>query len=221
MTNAKKAKQQRAAGARKANTRLKTRSPQMMWIGIAAVAVVLVVVAVIVGNGGGASGGGYAPAPDGSVTVARDSLQPLQIGDEIPDWSAPALDGYGDGTLAWSQYVGTPTVLSVWASWCPHCQAELPRLAAAVGSRPGIQLVSVTTALGREAGPTPAGYMESNDLTFPVALDDANTTLMKGLGVTGFPTTYFVDASGTIVQKGEGEIDPGTLDRYLQQLSAG
>jgi thiol-disulfide isomerase/thioredoxin len=221
MTNAKKAKQQRASGTRKPNARPKSGGRPTMWIGIAAVAVVLVVVAVILGNGGGASGGGYTPAPDGSVTVARDSLQPLQIGDKIPDWSAPALEGYGDGTLAWSQYHGTPTVLSVWASWCPHCQVELPRLAAAVDSRPGIQLVSVTTALGREAGPTPGGYMASNNLTFPVALDDANTTLMKGLGVTGFPTTYFVDASGTIVQKGEGEIDAATLDRYLQQLSAG
>ncbi|MGZ4150555.1 MAG: TlpA family protein disulfide reductase, partial [Actinomycetota bacterium] len=92
---------------------------------------------------------------------------------------------------------------------------------AAVDSRPGIQLVSVTTALGREAGPTPANYMASNHLTFPVALDDANTTLMKGLGVQGFPTTFFVDPSGTIVQMGEGEIDAATLDQYLQQLTTG
>ncbi len=221
MTNAKKARQQRATGARKANTRSKTGNQQMLWLGIAAVAVVLVVVAVIATNGGGASGGGYSPAPDGSVTIARDTTQPLQVGDKIPDWSAPALEGYGNDTMNWSDYVGKPTVFAVWASWCPHCQTELPKLAAAVDGRPGVQLVSVTTALGRDPGPTPANYMASNNLTFPVALDDANTTLMKGLGVQGFPTTFFVDSSGTIVQKGEGEIDASLLDQYLQQLSAG
>jgi Peroxiredoxin len=152
------------------------------------------------------------------VTIARSGGPLLQTGDTIPEFSAPALDG---GVFTWSDYLGTPTVLAVWASWCPHCQVELPRLDAAVNGHPGLQLVSVTTATGMaEGAPTPQEYMDSQGLTFPVAIDDEQVTLMTGLGVTSFPTVFFVDASGTVVAATTGEMDPAALERILADLES-
>lgn len=223
MTNAKKAKQQRVSATRKAppsrggrgakSTRSgrKSGSSTGLWIVLGVVAVALVVVALAFAGGSG----GTEPSPAGSVTIARASGAQLQVGEAIPEWSAPSLDG--SGTMTWSSYVGTPTVLAIWAPWCPHCQVELPRLSAAVDARPEIQLVSITTAID-QGTETPDGYMDDNDLSFPVAVDDAAATLSKGLGVGSFPTTYFVDSSGNVVQATTGEIDEATLATILDQL---
>jgi thiol-disulfide isomerase/thioredoxin len=219
MTNAKKSKQQRIEGTRQGPRKAgEGRGSTGLWIGLGVAAIALVVIAVVFGGSNSSNGtsGTDGVAPDGSVSIARDSGGIIAAGDPIPEWSAPALDG--SGTITWSQYVGKPTVLAVWAPWCPHCQAELPRLSAAVGQHPGVQLTSITTAVGQEPGPTPSQYMSDNGLTFPVAMDDANRTLMTGLGVQGFPTTYFVDSSGNVVRSTEGEIPPDELESILSDL---
>lgn len=219
MTNAKKSKQKRAAASRRPATRgAKRGGANAIWIGLGALVLVLILVA--------AFAGGESPdaADEGTVTIARESGPTLQVGEAVPEFSAPTLDG--SGTITWSDYVGTPTVLAVWASWCPHCQAELPRLAAALENHPNIQMVSVTTAIGQNPGPTPQGYMDSEGLTFPVATDDSNNTLMKGLGVASFPTTYFVGHDGNVVEatvgevglQADGSVDPSVLERLLAQL---
>lgn len=158
------------------------------------------------------------PTADAEVTIARSGGPLLQTGDAIPSFSAPALDG---GVFTWSDYLGTPTVLAVWASWCPHCQAELPRLDAAVKAHTELQLVSVTTAIQMvEDAPSPRQYMDAEGLSFPVAVDDPQVTLMTGLGVTSFPTVFYVDASGTVVTTTAGELEPAALEKILANLAS-
>ena len=221
MTNATKAKQRKkatkairagsgrgASGARSSNT----------WIAIAAVIAVVVLVAMFFSGGGddGGSGDGFAPSAAGSVTVDRASGPLLATGEEVPDFQAPSLDG---GTISWSDVEGQPTVLAIWAPWCPHCQAELPRLAAAVDARPEIQLVTITTAYGVQPGPTPPEYMADEGLTFPVAVDDGSQTLLQGFGVESFPTTYYVASDGTVVTSTTGEVPSDQLGSILDDLA--
>jgi peroxiredoxin len=215
LTNAKKAKQQRAEGVRKPPSR---KQPQRgrsraLWYGLGVVVVVLVAIAVI--SSGGSSNG--TPSADGQVSIDRQSTEPLQPGEAVPNFSAPSLDG--SGTVTWSDYVGKPTVLAIWAPWCPHCQVELPRLSDGVDARGQLQMVTIATAIGREAGPSPQQYMSDKGLTFPVAVDDANATLMAGMGVRGFPTTYYVDSQGNVVTSTEGEVDPAQLNQILDDLA--
>ena len=237
MTNAKKAKQQRSAGTRQAaqprssgqqrkappprskggksgkgaRGGRRSSSSSRLWIWLAVGAVVLVILALAF-----TGDSGTAPSPDGSVTVAREPGPQLQQGEAIPDWSAPSLDGAG--TVSWSDYVGAPTVFAIWAPWCQHCQAELPRLAAAVEAQPEVQLVTVTTAIDR-GGPSPQEYMDSENLSFPVGVDDAAGSISAGVGVQAFPTTYYVDSSGNVVTVTEGEVDETQLATILDQLA--
>jgi peroxiredoxin len=217
MTNATKSKaaQESKADRREAERRQGQR--RMMLIGGGVLAAVLVIGAFALSGGGNAVSDGATAAPAGDVTVDRASGPQLQVGDTVPGFTAPMLGG---GTMNWDDYLGTPTVLAIWAPWCPHCQVELPRLSAGVDAHAGVQMVSVTTAVGQQPGPTPQEYMDSQDLTFPVGVDDENLTLLKGMGVQSFPTTYYVDPSGKVVNVTVGEVPADQLQKILDDLAA-
>ncbi len=202
-------KQRRQAEARR-------RRRNNLLIGLGVGVVVVIVAALALSSPPEEEGTG--PASVGEVSIDRSPGAPLAEGEAVPEFTAPMLGG---GTMRWSDYVGSPTVLAVWAPWCPHCQAELPRLGPAVAARPELQMVSVATAIGQNPGPTPEGFLADEGLSFPVGIDDAQGTIMAGLGVQSFPTTYYVASDGTVVAMTQGEVPEDQLNQILDDLVAG
>lgn len=217
MTNATKSKaaQSSKAERREAERRRSQRNQIVVVLSVLAVAVVIG--AIVLSGGGSEDQGGTGPATAGDVTIDRAPGPQLEVGDTVPAFSAPMLGG---GTMTWGDYLGTPTVLAIWAPWCPHCQVELPRLSAGVDLQPGVQMMSVATAIGQQPGPTPEEYLSSEGLTFPVGVDDADGTILQGMGVQSFPTTYYVDAGGKVVDVTVGEVPPDQLQQILDDLAA-
>ncbi len=215
MTNAtnSKAKRPPSKSSKREAERRRSQRNMRISVGLSLLAAVAVLTYLLLPKKAGPAIGA---APSGSVTIARSSGPPLVAGDSIPEFKAPLL--VGSGTMDWSSYAGKPVVLAIWASWCPHCQVELPILGSTSAKYPGVQLVSVTTAFGQEAGPTPLEYMQQHNLTFPVGRDDASKTILTGLGVQGFPTVYYVGSDGKVVQVTEGEVDPAKIDQYFAAL---
>ena len=205
------ARRARAEALRAAQRRRQYRRIAYAIAGVAAAVVVVVVMTTIGGNGG-------KPAPAGSVHVSgptRDA--PLAKGDPIPSFSAPALAG--GGRVDWSTYAGKKVVLSVWAPWCPHCQVELPVLSRVMTGHPDASLVTIVTAIGQQPGPSPEQYMKDHSLTFPVAVDDADGTLAKALGIQAFPTVYFVNSDGTVSAQQTGELAEAVLQQMIGALT--
>jgi len=160
--------------------------------------------------------GGKGPSGAGEVSVSGDPrAQLLAAGEDAPEFSAPGLDG---GTVSWRP--GAPTVLSVWASWCPHCQVEMPVLDRVSADYPAVEFVSVVTAIDAQPGPSPEEYMADNGLDFPVAVDDADRTLYRAFGIQGFPTTFFIAPDGTVIRASEGETDESTLRELFAEVQA-
>jgi thiol-disulfide isomerase/thioredoxin len=215
MTNATKAKQRadRSSKAQRQEAERRTKRQRTLVFGIIGLVAVVVIAAILLTSGGSSD---TPPSAVGQVSIAPTS-GPVQAGDSIPAFSAPALGG---GTMDWSAYAGKPTVLAIWAPWCPHCQAELPRLSEAMAAHPDLQLVSVATAIGQEPGPSVAGYLKDHGLTFPVGVDDSRNTILNGLGVNSFPTLFYVDAGGKVVRVTTGELSPDQLNAALDQLDA-
>lgn len=216
-TTTKPTKRQRQRAAAEARAAARRKQQQRRTIGralggLALAAALIVAVVVVTGAEDGAG-----PSRAGDVTVDGPALsEPLVAGQAIPDFSAPGLAG---GTVAWSDYEGGPTVLSIWAPWCPSCQKELPILDRVVREFPGVSLVTIVTAIGDKPGPTPEGYLADNGLTFPAAVDDRAGTLAEAFGITGFPTLYFVNADGTVAEYGVGELSETRLREAIGALA--
>jgi thiol-disulfide isomerase/thioredoxin/uncharacterized membrane protein YphA (DoxX/SURF4 family) len=162
------------------------------------------------------------PSPPGTVTVfggvggQPTAGQALATGAAVPAFTAPALAG---GQVRWRDVSGFPTVLAVWASWCPHCQRELPLLTKIAPDYPRVRVVTVVTAVGLRPGPSPQQFVEQASLRFPVAVDDADATLARALGVQGLPTLYLVGPDGRIAGAAQGEVGEDALRAAFQALA--
>jgi thiol-disulfide isomerase/thioredoxin len=62
----------------------------------------------------------------------RSWLRPPEVGDVIHLPDVKLLDGR---TVPASQWAGKPLVVEIWASWCPFCALQNPRLQACTTRR--------------------------------------------------------------------------------------
>jgi peroxiredoxin len=112
----------------------------------------------------------------------------------LPSGPAPALAGADlDGAaVALEDYRGKPVVLHFWATWCGVCKAEQHNLDAIAGDLP---VLSVASRSGDAA--EVAAYVREHEVA-PRVVSDPKGTLAQRFGVSAFPTTFIVDASGEI-----------------------
>jgi thiol-disulfide isomerase/thioredoxin len=222
MEHRNQTKQERRRAAAEAREALRRRQAQRRTLGYAlgGVALIVMVVLVVLASMGGdqaPSSEAVNPSRPADVTTSGSARpgDPLRAGETVPDFSAPAIGG---GTFRWSDYAGGPTVLSVWAPWCPHCQAELPRLNAVMKEFPGVQFATVVTGIGDQPGPDPGVFLEDNGITAPTAIDDSTQKLGSALGIEFFPTLYFVGSDGNVVRYLTGEVEDATLRNVIGSL---
>ena len=183
-----------------ARRRLERRKRLGRMLGVIAIACAIAIGVVAFLGGSGDPGAG--PSDRAAVVAAGPARsEPLARGDSVPNFS------------------NRPTVVAVWAPWCPHCQVELPILDRVMRDHPGVGFVTLVTAVGDRPGPTPEAYMADHGLSFPVAVDDDRGTIARALGVPGFPMLYFVDSDGTVRFAASGEVDEATLVDAISRLS--
>ena len=94
-----------------------------------------------------------------------------------------------------------PTLVNVWASWCPGCRSEAPFLAEA--SRPGSNVSVIGVDHADPAPEAAVQFAGSAGWTYP-QLYDADLVFRTRLQVTGLPVTFFVRADGTVAGRHAG-----------------
>lgn len=113
-----------------------------------------------------------------------------------------------------------PQLIVVMAHWCPHCQAEIPRVVewANDGLVPSdVEIVGVSTAVDEARGNyPPASWLARENWKFPVLADDDETTALNALGVSGFPTFIAVDEDGRVAARYSGEADRPQFTQLIQ-----
>lgn len=128
---------------------------------------------------------------DSEVTIAETSATqaPMLACDE---W-------INTGPLDLAALRGQVVLLDFWGTWCGPCVAELPNiqeLHELYGQR-GLTVVAV------HDNSTPPQeireFLEARELTFPVAVDNANGTTQGRYNVNAFPTKILIDREGRIV----------------------
>jgi thiol-disulfide isomerase/thioredoxin len=111
--------------------------------------------------------------------------------------------------------IGKPSVVNLWATWCPPCRSEMPVLAAAQLNFPGVNFVFANQG---EYGPTVQRYLAATELNLANVLLDPGKKLGQQLGSMALPTTVFLDASGRLVDTQIGALTSESLAGKLAKL---
>lgn len=114
---------------------------------------------------------------------------------------------------ALSQFIGKPTVINLWASWCPPCHREMPVFNAAEKRHPNVNFVFINQ--GEDAA-TIEHYLVRNELELQHVLIDLDGLTAKKTGMYGLPSTLFFNAQGQLIESHMGEISQSVLDQKLK-----
>lgn len=149
-------------------------------------------------------------------TPTDDAPRGTGVGQSAPAFVLPVLGSDPPATLDLDALRGQPVVLSFWVTWCSHCRAQTPLLvdAHARYADEGIQFVGVSV---RETADVVQPYVAQQGILYPVALDADGRTAQQ-YQVSGYPTTYFLDAEGRVVARHVGQLNAQALEQYLALL---
>jgi thiol-disulfide isomerase/thioredoxin len=196
-----------------------------VWWAVLGGLVVAGLLAVALTSGGGESSDKLEVAK--SVTVDGTSLAPFTspVSDPAVGTHAPTLTGKTfDRSAITVGGTGVPHVLVFVAHWCPHCQAEVPRIVALqrAGRTSGVPVTAVATGTDTNApNYPPSAWLHREGWPYPVLVDTASGTAASAYGLRSYPFLVFVDASGNVAARVSGEIEPADLKTMFAALAAG
>jgi thiol-disulfide isomerase/thioredoxin len=197
------------------------RSRWLLWGAVGGVIVLAVVLAVVFTRGGDDTEApqSAAIAVDGKPLPAdTDAAADPAVGSPAPAIMGTTLDG---STSTIPSGAGDPHVVLFLAHWCPHCQAEVPRIVDWIretGGVDGVPIYSVATANDPARPNYPAAaWLERESWPFPAIVDDGSNTAAAAYGLSGYPFFVFVDGEGNVVSRESGELP---VDELASRMTA-
>ena len=240
MANRKRAEARRKAQAKAGRSSGEGGSSKgLLWAAIA------VVIAIAAGIGIYAASGSDGESSDGTETTQSGSKlpdsqpvtisgEPLSVfaateGDDAIGVDAPIVSGLNFGgkeIVLDAKATGRPYMVVFLAHWCPHCNAEIPRLndwkhSGAVPAELDVIGVATAAAEGQPNYP-PAQWFSNKGWEWPVIVDQEDGAGAAGLaaqafGASGWPYLVIVGADGKVKVRVSGEVEVSELEALVDK----
>ena len=203
-----------------------TKSRSGLWVGLGIVAVVGIFVLTFLTSGAG-DAGRFEIEAFGDPSISGEPLPLMAPGaggvdlaDPAAGLPAPEVTGkdYHGETVSITND-GRPKIIVFLAHWCSHCQAEVPRLTARLGTSTetdGVDWYGIATASNStRANWSPAAWLTNERFPAPVIMDDLDSSVLDTYGITSFPGWAIVAADGTILARATGELPEDAVDALI------
>jgi len=155
--------------------------------------------------------------PQRTVTAAGSDAAALTSA-MAPEFRAQTLDGT---QASLSDFKGNVVLINFWATWCPPCVREIPRLvrlSEKYGAE-GLVVLGVNSTYQDDPAKV-AQFVRDQRISYPVLLD-AEAEVSRKYPARLMPTTYIVDRNGRIVHTKVGEVDEAALEEQIKALLQG
>lgn len=209
------------------------------WVVIGIVFVILVALLIALFSAGSSSDDDSTDGGDTTAVIDVEQNQPVTVtGQALVSLEDPAADP-AVGTMApkleGRNFDGSPVVVEpgdgqpymvvFLAHWCPHCNAEIPRLVTwyESGRVPkNLRVIGVSTAVAADRpNYPPSKWIVETKWPWEIMADSADLAAASAYGVSGFPFFAIVGADGMVKVRQSGELDVETLERIVAQALAG
>ena len=204
--------------------------------GVAAAIAAIIAVVLVVGGGSSSSSTTTSTiaSNNGDVVTAAE-FQPVeaegemlvQLEDPNNDPArgkiAPVVNGFGfDGAPLTIAPTGKPMLVVFLAHWCPHCNAEIPRLIEwkDSGAMPAdLGVVGVSTG-ARDDAPNwpPSQWVVDKAWPWPVMADNEDQNAAVAFGVSGYPGLILLNGDGKVLARRSGEAGIDELKAWAQEF---
>ncbi len=126
------------------------------------------------------------------------------VGQSPPALNAADLSGRRHSL---SQYRQRVVLVHFWATWCPYCRGEVPKLKRLAQAWTADDVVVLAVSVDEDLQALRA-FVQQQRLPYPVIPDAAaSAALANRYGVEGIPVTYLIGRDGRIAAKFVGPAD--------------
>jgi cytochrome c biogenesis protein CcmG/thiol:disulfide interchange protein DsbE len=144
--------------------------------------------------------------------ATRSAGPPWPVGSAAPTLRGTDLSGQ---LFDLTGLHGDVVLVSVWASWCRPCRAELPLLAEAARNHPGLQVVGLDF---RDSATPARDLLAATGAERIRSVQDPDGRLGIEWGVFGVPESFLVDRAGTVRARRVGAVDQAWLQAATDPL---
>ena len=136
---------------------------------------------------------------------------------QAPDVTFTTIEGK---TIKMAELEGKIVLVNFWATDCPGCITEMPKLVETYKQYhdKGFEIVAVS--MSYDPPSQVLNYAKKNALPFPVMHDGLSEIATKFNDVRLTPTSFIVDKQGKIIRKVIGELDFVALRSLLDEKLA-
>lgn len=147
-------------------------------------------------------------------TLINGAVFMLQQGRlNLPDVQLARLEG---GKVRLPELSDEPTVVNLWATWCPPCRREMPIMEKAQEKNPHITFAFVNQGEGRQRV---RQYLRNENLQLENVLLDYFGNVAAAARSRLLPTTLFFNAEGVLVDSHVGALTAAALASELQRFA--
>ncbi|HET9095349.1 MAG TPA: TlpA disulfide reductase family protein [Candidatus Baltobacteraceae bacterium] len=120
------------------------------------------------------------------------------------------LDTLDGKTLSHADITGKRTYINVFATWCPPCQSEIPRLVRAAQQHPDVRFIFVDE---QESPSAVKRFVQRYGIRGDVAIDQGQ--FAATYGALPIPESILIDEHGVVRMLYRGPIPQGLLQKVL------
>ena len=132
----------------------------------------------------------------------RNVLPSALLERPFPEFSAPRID-QPEVIVSRADILGRPTLVNVWATWCPTCKAEHAELMR-IADISDVYLVGLNYKDDRAKA---LRWLAEFGDPYDVVIMDHDGAIGVELGVYGAPETFLLNAQGEVVYKRVGDVN--------------
>jgi cytochrome c biogenesis protein CcmG/thiol:disulfide interchange protein DsbE len=172
----------------------------------------------------------------GNSEVGAEYGEPEIEGNSLPQMPSDPQDlsatGIAYPKVSGQDFEGDPVVIEndgrakaivFLAHWCPHCQAEVPRVHEwlnAGGGDEDVDFYSVSTSMN-SAQPNypPSEWLAPENWQIPIIRDNQAGSAHSAYGAGGFPFWVFTNSDGTVALRTSGELQIDQLEQIIASLN--